>query len=148
MVSLAVMAAHGDNRGITRLEQASSGTHGWQVRVQRRGVKFAKYFSDSVHGGPDRALAMARAWRDALLVRFAQDERARVCASSARNSSGVVGVSRVSVTTAGGTVYQFWQAAWSPAPGERRCIRFSVKRHGDETAFQLAVRARREAAGD
>jgi hypothetical protein len=141
------MEVPGDNRGIARLEQPRTGTYGWHVRIQRRGVKHAKYFSDRAHGGAGHSLLAARAWRDVLLERFASEERARVCGSSVRNSSGVVGVSRVTVTTSRGGVYQFWQAAWSPSPGERRSIRFSIKRHGDEVAFQLAVRARLEGAG-
>ncbi|BCU78793.1 AP2 domain-containing protein [Luteolibacter sp. LG18] len=137
-----------DSRGIIRLDQPKTGTYGWQVRLQRGGVKFARYFADRGAGGPEASWEQARAWRDELLERFAREAaQARVCRTSARNSSGVVGVSRITVQVAGGVSYHFWQASWSPAPGERRSIRFSVKRHGDKQAFRLAVEARREATG-
>lgn len=131
-----------DNFAITRMERAESSTYGWQVRLQRRGKRFAKYFADRGHGGRDASFAAAKVWRDELLKTFSDDDRARVCARSTRNSSGVVGVSKVTITGPNGTVYYFWQATWSPAPGQRRSIRFSVKKHGDEEAFRLAVQAR------
>lgn len=142
-----IMGSPEDSYGIVRLDQARTGTYGWQVRLQRAGVKYARYFADRGCGGPDKSLDQARVWRDELLARFSEQEGARVCRSSSRNSSGVVGVSRITVQVANGMSYHFWQAAWSPAPGQRRCIRFSIKRHGDKQAFRLAVDARREATG-
>ncbi|MCH1509877.1 MAG: hypothetical protein L7T84_11770 [Akkermansiaceae bacterium] len=55
-------------------------------------------------------------------------------------------MSKVTVVTNGAS-YQFWQATWSPAPGERRCVKFSIKRYGDREAFKLAVVARNEGVG-
>lgn len=137
-----VMGEISENFAITRMERAESSTYGWQVRLQRRGHRYAKYFADRKHGGPDGSLAAAREWRNNLLEMFAKDDRARVCSKSSRNSSGVVGVSKVTIAGANGTTYFFWQATWSPAPGQRRSIRFSVKKHGEEEAFRLAVEAR------
>ncbi len=131
-----------DNFAITRMERAESSTFGWQVRLQRRGTRYAKYFADRRFGGTGASLAAARAWRDDLLKTFAEDDRARVCSKSSRNSSGVVGVSKVTISGGNGVIYYFWQATWSPSPGQRRSIRFSVKKHGDEEAFRLAVEAR------
>ena len=127
------------NYAITRIDLPGAGTHGFQVRLQRRGVKYGKFFADRVHGHPERALLTARQWRDALLEEL--DDRARICERSPRNSSGVVGVSKITVVAANGNSYQFWQATWSPAPGQRRCIKFSIKRHGNHRALQLAVEA-------
>ena len=134
--------------GIARMEIEASSTFGWQVRLQRRGVKHGKFFADGAHGGAAAALAAAREWRDALLeeLEAGEEGRARTAARSARNQSGVVGVSRVRVETNGAS-YEFWQASWSPEPGTRKCVRFSVLRHGDREAFRLAVRARREGVG-
>lgn len=140
------MRGQADNFGITRLERAETGTFGWQVRLQRRGVKFGKYFADRGHGGWDGSLQAARAWRDEVVRRIEDNETTRVCALSVRNSSGVVGVAKVSVSGPMGAVYHFWQASWCPSPGERRSVRFSVRRHGEKTAFLLAVKARREGA--
>ena len=129
-----------NNYAIARIDLPEAGTYGWQVRMQRRGIKYGKFFADSIHGTPEQALEAARVWRDALIKEIA--DRARICERSARNSSGVVGVSKIKVVSANGTSYQFWQATWSPAPGQRRCVKFSIKRHGDREAFELAVEAR------
>ncbi len=134
-----------DTYAIARIDLPRAGTHGWQVRLQRRGVKHGKFFADRQHGGVREAYGAARGWRDELMARFAAEEtQARICRPSARNQSGVVGVSKIRVIAANGTEYWFWQAAWCPAPGERRCVKFSIKRHGDRQAFRLAVEARRD----
>lgn len=142
------MSERTENFGITRLERAATGTFGWQVRLQRRGVKFGKYFADRSHGGWEQSLQAARSWRDEAIRRLTGDESIRVCARSVRNSSGVVGVAKVAVAGPQGVTYYFWQATWCPSPGARRSIRFSVRRHGDEAAFLLAVRARRDGTGE
>lgn len=132
------------NYAIARIDLPGASTHGWQVRMQRRGIKYGKFFADRPHGGPKHSLQAARQWRDRLVNQLATRARTRICERSARNSSGVVGVSKISVVNSNGTTYQFWQATWSPAPGQRRCVKFSIKRHGDQEAFQLAVEARAE----
>ena len=137
-----------DTYAIARIDLPKASTHGWQVRLQRRGQKYGKYFADRQFGGAGLAYQAAKRWRDEL-IDLIDDDRpaARVCLKSARNSSGVVGVSKVAVSAASGETYYFWQATWCPAPGERRCVKFSVRRHGDRQAFRLAVEARREGAG-
>jgi len=142
------MSEPADNYGISRIDQPEGSTHGWQVRLQRRGVKYAKYFADRRHGGAARALDAARRWRDALVATLELAEESRVCRRSARNSSGVVGVCRVTVSAANGEKYLFWQASWSSAQGGRRCVKYSVRRHGDQRAFELAVEARRGGVGE
>ena len=136
-----------DTFAITRMDRADSSTFGWQVRLQRHGTRYAKYFADRGYGGPEMSLQGAKKWRDDLLEKFSEDERARVCSRSSRNSSGVVGVSKVTIGGAHGVAYHFWQATWSPGPGQRKSIRFSVKRHGEKEAFNLAVQARRNGTG-
>ena len=138
------MASKSPNHAIARIDLPALGTHGWQVRLQRRGVKYAKFFSDSVHRDPDTALMVARKWRDDLIQEISREEQARICRSSPRNSSGVVGVSKIKVQASNGAVYEFWQATWSPQPGVRKAAKFSIKRHGNEVAFKLAVEARNQ----
>ena len=137
-------ADNSTNYAIARIDIAIQRTHGWQVRLQRRGVKYAKFFSDSSYGGSEGSLATAKLWRDNLLVKLDDivQNQARICTRSTRNSSGVVGVSKISVKSSNGVVYQFWQAPWSPEPGKRCCVKFSVRRYGDNEAFELAVEAR------
>lgn len=132
-----------DTYGIGRIDQPEGSTHGWQVRIQRRGIKYAKYFADRRYGGSTAAYEASRMWRDRLLMRLAEEESVRICRRSNRNSSGVVGVCRVAVKAANGASYFFWQATWSPEAGVRRCVKFSVQRHGEHKAFELAVHARR-----
>lgn len=137
-----------DSRAISRIDLPRAGTHGWQVRLQRRGVKYGKFFADRRHGGIRASHEAARTWRDDLLRRFdAEEAVARVCRRSARNSSGVIGVARIRVIAPNGAEYWFWQATWSEAPGVRRCVKFSVRRHGDKQAFLLAVEARKTGSG-
>ena len=138
-----------DTYAIARIDLPDASTHGWQVRLQRRGRKYAKYFGDRPCGGTKAAYRKAVAWRDAVLEKLDSCEKsaARICQRSSRNSSGVVGVSRIAVSSANGETYFFWQATWSPEPGARRCVKFSVKRHGDRVAFRMAVDARRKGIG-
>lgn len=134
-----------ERSAIYRLEIPTRGTSGWQVRLQRRGQRFAKFFSDRTHGGPDPSLHAARTWRDSLIQRLNQSGNTRVCNPSPRNSSGVVGVSRITISSPNGLHYHFWQATWCPSPGQRRSVRFSIRRHGEDGAFSLAVSARTSA---
>ncbi len=140
------MGSSDKNYAIARIDLPGASTHGWQVRLQRRGVKFAKYFGDRIHGDSDLSLKAARAWRDDLLSQVKETEQARICTRSVRNRSGVVGVSKVKVVT-NGSSYEFWQATWSPEVGRRRCVKFSIRRYGDREAFRLAVVAREEGVG-
>ena len=140
------MSEPDSNYAIARIDLPDAGTHGWQVRMQRRGIKYAKFFADRLHGHPERALLAARQWRNALLEKL--NDQARICERSPRNSSGVVGVSKITVSSSNGATYHFWQATWSPAPGQRRCIKFSIKRYGDREAFQRAVEARTAGLSD
>ena len=129
---------------IARIDLPAQGTHGWQVRMQRHRIKYAKFFSDRSHGSPARALAAAITWRDELHAELANLNQTRVCQKSKRNKSGVVGVSKVRIISATGTVYHFWQATWTMSDGRRGRVRFSVKKHGDRGAFRLAVKARQQ----
>jgi len=140
-------------RGITRLDQASVSTHGWQVRLQRRGVRFARFFSDAGWGGREAALEKATRFRDRLLARIEREGDASPASSGShrlpatRNRSGSVGVARIVQRGPNGVEYFFWQAFWTDAEGRRVSLRFSVQRHGEESAYLLALEARRAAMG-
>lgn len=138
------MPPQSEHYAITRIDLLSQGTHGWQVRLQRRGVKYAKFFSDTKCGCENKGLRLAQQWRDDLIEEITRDDQARICRSSKRNSSGVVGVSKIKVHASNGSIYEFWQATWSPELGVRKTVKFSVKRHGPELAFKLAVEARNQ----
>ena len=138
-------------RGITRLDQAPSGTYGWQVRIQRKGVRYGRFFSDSEWGGSDEALEVAVQYRDRII---AHSERLEQSVDHSRrshrfvgrrNNSGVVGVSRISQTSTKGVTYCFWQASWTDRDGTRRTVRYSVLKLGEDEAFRLACTAREKA---
>ncbi|MEO0416529.1 MAG: hypothetical protein AAF226_16410, partial [Verrucomicrobiota bacterium] len=57
-----------DEQGISRLDQPEVGTHGWQVRIQRKGVRHGRFFSDSAWGGRERALEVALEFRDRVIA--------------------------------------------------------------------------------
>jgi len=136
-------------RNISRIEQASSSGHllcGWEVRIQRRGKKYEKYFGDSAFGGKRAALNAAKQYRDRLLQElrdYTIKELARV--PSARNTSGIVGVRPATRTEVFGDyeyTYEFWIAQWTDAEGVRRTRSFSCSKYGDEKALQMAINAR------
>jgi len=137
--------------GITRLDQVSVATHGWQVRIQGKGVRFGRFFSDAAWGGREAALLCAERYRDRLVARL---ERRKADASAStrshslptsRNRSGMVGVARIVQRSAAGVEYYFWQASWTAPDGTRETVRFSVQKHGEELALTLACEARRKA---
>ncbi|MCB1232655.1 MAG: hypothetical protein KDN19_20580 [Verrucomicrobiae bacterium] len=139
------MSAQRSEYGICRLDLETSQTHGWQVRLQRNGVRFTRFFADESWGGRKAALERARQFRDRLLNRLERRDSGKARSHSipaSRNRSGVVGVARVINIGANGIEYASWQATWSPSAGARRRVRFSVLRYGEDEAFRLACDAR------
>ena len=145
------MSGDDSRPGITRLDQVSVATHGWQVRIQGKGVRFGRFFSDAAWGGREAALLCAERYRDRLVARL---ERRKADASAStrshslptsRNRSGMVGVARIVQRSAAGVEYYFWQASWTAPDGTRETVRFSVQKHGEEIALTLACEARRKA---
>ncbi|MGK0185319.1 MAG: hypothetical protein ACI9R3_001095 [Verrucomicrobiales bacterium] len=132
--------------GIARVDARAVRSHGWLVRLQRSGTAYARFFADGRYGDHAAALAAAREFRDSLLEELPQPQR-RIRAEqiTIRNNSGVIGVCRIVREESNGARYEFWQATWSPAPGTRKTAKFSIKRYGDDGAFELARAAREEA---
>ena len=67
------MARKNPRRNIARIEVPGEGRKiygGWEVRIQRRGERFSKYFSDLSHGGKRLALQSAKVFRDEIDQRF------------------------------------------------------------------------------
>lgn len=114
----------------------------WRVRFSRRGVMYSKTFYDLACGGSKKAKAQAIAWRDAQLaqiealtmVEFHERQRSN-------NASGVPGVHFHKTTR---QPLGFWQAKIRFHDGKSRAKAFSVRLHGNEEAFRLAVAARTE----
>lgn len=146
------MARKNPRRNISRIEISNADTDktygGWQVRFQRRGVKTDKFFSDIGYGGKRAALQAAKELRDSLEASTAKLTVAEKSTEpSIRNRSGIVGVRmHQQKDRRGDTEYQYWYwiAQWTDGRGRRRTRSFSVHRHGEEEAFQMAVKARKQ----
>ena len=145
------MARKNPKRNISRIETKSASGKiygGWEVRIQRRGKKTEKFFSDNGHGGNRGALAAAKQFRDKLEAasrRYSVKELART--PSKRNSSGMVGVRlHKQIDTRGEFEYHYWYwvAQWTDGLGRRRTKSFSSHIHGDRGAFKLACEARKK----
>lgn len=114
----------------------------WRVRFSRRGRMYSKTFYDLTCGGAKEAKAQAIAWRDEqlaklkalTLVEFHERQRSN-------NVSGVAGVHFHKTTR---QPLGFWQAKIRLHDGRSRAKAFSVRLHGYEEAFNLAVAARSE----
>jgi hypothetical protein len=124
--------------GISRIEQPEKNHFGYYVRLTWRGNQYAKFFSDKKYGGKRAALQAAERHFDELDEQMPLDSQAG--RMSVRNSSGIVGVSRTR-STCRGHRYEYWQAWWGSGE-HRKSVKFSIHKYGEETAKQLAIKAR------
>jgi hypothetical protein len=135
--------------GITRVDHDPSRTHAWRVTIQRQGKIHVGHFSDGVHGGKQKALAAAKAFRDAVVARHPPFSRKDYCSILRRNNrSGFAGVSfhtELIQTEKGPVERRFWIARCPLEPWRTKLVKFSVAKYGSEGAFRRAVKARREA---
>ncbi len=144
------MATSIKNRNIVRIdinaEARNSQTHGWQVRLSRKGISTSKFFSDGKCGGKRKALALAREFRDEAVATMPKLTRFEIAQrKTSRNTSGVVGVHYSEANfRKRDKVYptKSWVATWSLSPGVARSRRFSVDKLGEEKAFKAAVEFR------
>jgi len=131
--------------GISRIDQPDKRTHGFFVRLQRRGKTYSAFFTDQKHGGRKRALAAAQKHHRKLLAKWGPPARKsrRWWAEIPRRkgSSDIVGLQLKKVRRHG-EVRKFWVATWSPKPHVSRRKEFAIWKYGSRKARQLAVRAR------
>ncbi len=136
--------------GISRVDNEVSRTHGWLVTIQRRGVIYRKHFSDGVHGGKTKSFNAAKAYRDEVIAKhppFSMREYSNIVKKN--NRSGVVGVCRYCASETRDMPEEkqrwFWVASWPLPDGRRKRVKFSVKKYGEEGAFKMALKARKDA---
>jgi len=126
--------------GISRIDQPEKRTHGFFVRLSRKGKRYSGFFGDKGHGGRGRALKAAEAYYQKLLKKHkAVTRRDWLQIRRRKGRSPYIGVQRIVVT------HVYWKATWSPRKGVVRKRQFSVRKHGAAQARALALRARREA---
>lgn len=123
-------------------------THGWEVKIHRRGESVHKFFGDLKWGGKTKALKAAQAFRDEVLRKLKPYSRVEIAKSkTSRNKSGIVGVRRIDkARKKNGNTYwsTFWEASWSPEPGVHKHKLFSVQKYGERQAKRLAMDARQK----
>ena len=112
-------------RHITRID--SNNTHGWYVRIRKRGLKFEKLFSDLKHGSKDWAFMKAVVFLDNCMEQIEQHKRETNTAKIRRAKK----YSR-------GYEYDVFEVSWSPEPRMRKKKAFSVKKFGEKKALQKA----------
>jgi hypothetical protein len=147
------MAKTSPNRNISRIDidgaPGTKGTHGYQVRLMRKGKAISKFFSDSAGKGKGKAkaLAAARSYRDKMLTKLGPADTGAHTEPSARNTSGVVGVRRreaVRETENYLYYHYFWEASWTDGEGERQKRNYSVNKYGEDEAKDLALASRKK----
>lgn len=133
--------------GICRIDQPSHRTHGFFVRIQRKGKIHSAFFSDIMHGGCEAALAAAQQHHRKTQLKLGPPQQAdrRKWAQTRRrkSASGIIGVRKVQRYYNGRRIVNAWMASWSPEPGVVRRMMFSVRKYGAREAKQLAILARR-----
>ena len=134
------------NYGISRIEQEEKKNFGWNVRVTFKGKTTHKYFPDKSCGGKNKALKLAREYRDGVVMKLPKAKQESVSRAQRKvRQSGVTGVTHVVSTAVGGKSYEYWQAAWDASDGARRTAKFSISRYGNKEALELAIQARKDA---
>ena len=121
--------------GVSRIDQPAKRTHGFFVRLQRRGKTHSAFFTDQRYGGRKRALAAAQKHYRKLLAKWGPVVRKR-----RRASSVTIGV-QLKTERRHGEVRKYWVATWSPKPRVTRRKEFSFWEYGSKKARHLAARA-------
>lgn len=135
-----------DLYGIYRLDSNEKNMHGWLVHITRFGEHKRRYFSDLSRGGRHQSLADAKRFRDEIVSQSKLMTKLEYISILRRcNRSGFVGVCRVISATKSGKKVPYWVAFWPKDDGLRGTTKFSVAKHGEEKAFNLAVEARESA---
>ncbi len=144
------MAKKSPNHNVSRIDidgaTGTKGTHGYQVRLMRRGKAISKFFSDSSSKGKGKALAAARAYRDSMVKKIGPANTGPHSSPSTRNTSGIVGVRRrEAIRETDDYIYYhyFWEASWTDAEGARQKRNFSVNKYGEDEAKDKALSARK-----
>ena len=122
--------------------QADKGTWYWAVDFSRNGRHCYRRFYEPMYGGSEAAQAAAIAWRDERLVEVKALGILEFCGKKRTNNrSGEPGVHFL---TPPAQPQGIWQAKLKLADGARATKTFSVRRHGHQAAYDMAVAARRE----
>jgi len=112
---------------------------GWRANVKRGRKDHYKDFPDGPDG-PFESLRAAILWRNMTWARLGPPTRAS--SRNARNTSGVVGVSREVQRLPSGEITEIWAAGWNDADCLNHRRAFSIDKYGNADAKQRAIAAR------
>ncbi|MBS1161900.1 MAG: hypothetical protein H6R15_4319 [Proteobacteria bacterium] len=121
---------------------------GYLVKIERRHARYAQWFGFTLCGGQAATLSAALAWRDEQTRRLEPLTKQEFVAQiRTNNTSGAAGVVRTTQRSKSrsGRVWsaEYWLAR--PPRGLKIGARyFSISKHGEEGAKQLAFAARQE----
>ena len=127
------------HKNITRIDHPAKNTYGYFVRIQWKGEKRAKFFSDGVHGDRLGALDAALHWRDATEKELGKPRTDRLVIGTTRSPNGLVGVRK---RIDNGLAY--YEATWVTTANKMRRTSYSVARHGERKALALACKKREQ----
>lgn len=121
--------------------QATSGTWYWNVNFSRRGVLYYRRFYQPKYGSSSMALKAAIAWRDEQLANAGALSLLEFCVQ--KRSSNTSGVPGVHFLKSAAQPLGLWQAKLKLA-GKYTSKSFSVLKHGEHQAYEMAVAARQQ----
>ncbi|MFU8818843.1 MAG: histone H1-like repetitive region-containing protein [Desulfurivibrio sp.] len=125
------------HKDVARIDQESKRTHGWYVRVRFQGKTHAKFFSDGKHGGRYSSLLAALAWRDQTEISLGKIRTDKHIVTVSNTKTGVVGVRH-------NEKLNRYEVSWVNQVGKQGKTSISIRRHGQEKAFELACQIRQE----
>lgn len=122
--------------------QVGRGVWCWAVSFSRQGKRYERRFHELKYGGTKRALQVAVAWRDDKLAQAKALQVHEFCQlKRSNNTSGIPGVHFL---TPARQPEGIWQAKLKLSDGLQMTKSFSVSKYGEQKAFRMAVKARRE----
>ncbi|MBL8152173.1 MAG: AP2 domain-containing protein [Blastocatellia bacterium] len=142
------------HKGISRIDSQDGRTHGWYVRVFFKGEKRVKLFSDSVHGGREKALEKAIRFRNKAEKELGKPRTDRIVITATKRSktTGIVGLRRrreKAATKSGELRYrEMYEVWWCPEPNKVAKRSVSINKYGEEEAFRRAYMIRRKVERD
>lgn len=129
--------------GLCRFDFEERKTHGFMVRIMRRGKMIQEFFSDKRYGGKRKARASAEARLQELRETLPAPGTTKDVLT-ARNTSGTVGIHVAHDVDKRWPDCEYWSyvASWLSDEGKRINVKFSWKKYGERLALQLATIAR------
>ena len=124
-------------KGISRIDQETKRTHGWYVRVDFKGKKYTKFFSDKKSGGKNISHLLAIKWRDTTEKKLGKIRTNKRMVTLSNSGTGVVGV-RLNVKK------NQYHVTCVNDQGKQFKTSVSISKYGKKVAFLKACAIRRE----